>query len=223
MGQFGLILTASAICVVHSAFAEYFIHESFADPIHVIGATRLNSMSKELTKEEVEKSKVEKPRLAASEPFADKPKEAPKVEGKRTFEEERRRREQQLLEEHEKLLRQEREQEVKEERKSDAVPQYKTRLRELDTLIEMEISAPVANEPKQCKLIAFGSKPCGGPWRYLVYSTATANEVRLKQLVNEYNQLERKLNKEQKIRSTCEYVREPSVAFVSGVCAIKDK
>jgi len=107
--------------------------------------------------------------------------------------------------------------------KPAAAQQPTTRLRELLTLIELEISAPIANEPKQCKLIAFGSKPCGGPRMYLVYSTATANEVKLKQLVNEYNELEWKLNQQQKIISDCEYVREPKQDFVGGVCAIKDK
>jgi hypothetical protein len=104
-----------------------------------------------------------------------------------------------------------------------AAQQPTTRLRELLTLIELEISAPIADEPKQCKLIAFGSKPCGGPRMYLVYSTATANEVKLKQLVKEYNELEWKLNQQQKIMSECEYVREPNLDFVGGVCAIKDK
>ena len=94
------------------------------------------------------------------------------------------------------------------------------RLKELGRIIEQEIGTPAANEPSQCKLIAFGSKPCGGPARYLVYSTAKTNETRLKQLVDEFNQLAKKINEERKILSDCMFVSEPKVELVDGVCRI---
>ena len=172
------------------------------------------NMSKQLTEEEI-KSEVQK--LAATEPFTDSQAETRKAEQQRLFEEERGR----LLKELEELRRQERQQEPG--RLSDAARRDAARLQELRTLIEKEIGTPSASESKQCKLIAFGSKPCGGLWSYLVYSTATTNEVRLKQLVNEYSQLEQKLNIERRLISDCEFVSEPRVAFVGGVCAIKNK
>ena len=95
------------------------------------------------------------------------------------------------------------------------------RLQELRVLIEKEIGTPGANAPSQCKSIAFGSKACGGPERYLVYSTVKTNEARLKQLVNEFNQLAQKINEERKIRSDCMFVTEPMVEFVGGMCTIK--
>lgn len=240
MSQFCLILTASAICAAfppmkiqsafvgtgilnnaaHSGFEECFVPAYPAKLGYVTSANAMiasKSMSKQLTEEEIEDSRIQKPRLAASEAFTEKSTEARKAERRPTIEEERRRIEQHLLEE-----REERQQKLEEERPSDAAQQYAARLRELGTLIEMEISAPIATEPKQCKSIAFGSKPCGGPWKYLVYSTARTNEARLKQLVKEFNQLERKLNKERKVISTCEFVTEPKVEFVGGVCIIKD-
>ena len=94
------------------------------------------------------------------------------------------------------------------------------RLKELGRIIEQEIGTPAANEPSQCKLIAFGSKPCGGPARYLVYSTAKTNETRLKQLVDEFNQLAKKINEERKIFSDCMFVSEPKVELIDGVCRI---
>ena len=94
------------------------------------------------------------------------------------------------------------------------------RLKELGRIIEQEIGTPAANEPSQCKLIAFGSKPCGGPARYLVYSTAKTNETRLKQLVDEFNQLAKKINEERKIFSDCMFVSEPKVELVDSVCRI---
>jgi len=94
------------------------------------------------------------------------------------------------------------------------------RLKELHSVIEKEIGTPSANEPSQCKLIAFGSKPCGGPARYLVYSTMKTNEDRLKQLVSEFNQRAKKINEERKILSDCRFVTEPRLEFVGGVCTI---
>jgi len=200
-----IILTASAIC---AAVPPIKIHAAFLDMGILNNAQRSG----------FEKCSVP---LAATAPFTDIQAEARKAEQERLFEEERRREEMRLLEELEELRRQERQQ--KPGRLSDAAQRYAARLQELRTLIEKEIGTPRANEPKQCKLIAFGSKPCGGPWSYLIYSTATANEVRLKQLMNEYTQLEQKLNIERRLVSDCEFVSEPSVAFVGGVCAIKNK
>lgn len=95
------------------------------------------------------------------------------------------------------------------------------RLRELRALVEKEIGTPGASEAAQCKLIAFGAKPCGGPAEYLVYSTAKTDEARLKQLVNEFNQLAKKINQEQKILSDCMFVTEPKVGLVGGICTIQ--
>jgi hypothetical protein len=95
------------------------------------------------------------------------------------------------------------------------------RLEELRRMIEQEIGIPSANEPSQCKLIPFGSKPCGGPWDYLVYSTLKTDESRLKQLVSEFNQLQKKINEEGKILSDCAIAPQPKVEFTDGVCSAK--
>jgi hypothetical protein len=95
------------------------------------------------------------------------------------------------------------------------------RLEELRRMIERVIGIPSANEPSQCKLIPFGSKPCGGPWGYLVYSTLKTDESRLKQLVSDYNQLQKKMNDEGKILSDCAIAPEPRLEFADGVCAAK--
>ena len=42
--------------------------------------------------------------------------------------------------------------------------------------IEDLANASVCDDAFECKFIAFGSKPCGGPWSYLVYSTSIDTE-----------------------------------------------
>jgi hypothetical protein len=95
------------------------------------------------------------------------------------------------------------------------------RLQDLRRMIEQEIGIPSANEPIQCKLMPFGSKPCGGPWGYLVYSTLKTDEARLKQLVSEFNQLQKKMNEESKIMSDCAIAPEPKVEFSGRLCSAK--
>jgi hypothetical protein len=102
-----------------------------------------------------------------------------------------------------------------------AQPSTAERLQELSTMIVKEIGTPTADEPSQCKLIAVGSKPCGGPAGYLVYSTTKSNEARLKQMVAEFNQLAQRFNQERKLMSDCMLVTEPKMEFADGLCRIK--
>lgn len=95
------------------------------------------------------------------------------------------------------------------------------RLEALRRMIEQEIGIPSASDPTQCKLIPFGSKPCGGSWGYLVYSTLKTDESRLKQLVSDFNQLQKKMNEEGKIFSDCAIAPQPKVEFTDGMCVAK--
>jgi hypothetical protein len=94
---------------------------------------------------------------------------------------------------------------------------------ELNDMIKEEIgtSPPSASETSQCDSIGFGSRPCGGPSSYLVYSTANTNEPRLKELVSEFNQLDKKRNEELGFASICSIELKPKLGLVDGVCTVK--
>ena len=69
-----------------------------------------------------------------------------------------------------------------------------------------------------CRAVAFGSKPCGGPWEYLVYSnTATETEIFLNKVVN-YNKLESDLNIQDNAMSDCAHIQEPKLTVLDGKC-----
>ena len=55
--------------------------------------------------------------------------------------------------------------------------------------IETLASVSVCSDGFECRYIAFGSKPCGGPWEYLIYTTSI-DTLELTTLVNDYNLLE---------------------------------
>jgi hypothetical protein len=91
-------------------------------------------------------------------------------------------------------------------------------LKALEDEIMEEIGIPVADVPEQCRTIAFGSKPCVGPWEYLVYSTQVSDEERLERLVSLYNDLEEEYNQENGIMSDCSVVSRPEVGLADGQC-----
>ncbi|WP_242092301.1 hypothetical protein [Aestuariivivens sediminicola] len=91
-------------------------------------------------------------------------------------------------------------------------PDYDTELAELNELklqIETLAGTSECNDDTMCKFIAFGSKPCGGPWSYLVYSTSI-NTVELENLVASYNEKENFFNEKWGIASDCALAQQPT-------------
>ncbi len=86
--------------------------------------------------------------------------------------------------------------------------------------IEAYIATFPCEESIGCNFIAFGSKPCGGPWGYLVFSNAVDLEF-LTAEVLEYNEMENQYNLETGAVSDCMAALPPSeVGCVNGVCGI---
>lgn len=61
----------------------------------------------------------------------------------------------------------------------------------------------------ECKILAYGSKPCGGPTSFIIHSTS-ANWDELEYLVNQYNQYEADRNRTEGLMSACDVVAEPT-------------
>jgi len=88
----------------------------------------------------------------------------------------------------------------------------------LQSEIELLISEGNCTENAECDFIAFGSKPCGGPWYYLVFSNAINVEL-LKTKVKDYNQKEAAYNKKWGVASDCMAVLPPIGAeCIDGIC-----
>jgi hypothetical protein len=79
----------------------------------------------------------------------------------------------------------------------------------LKQTIENLAETSVCNENTQCKFIAFGSKPCGGPWGYLIYSTSI-NVEELESMVADYNQKQADFNTKYSVISDCSAVMPPT-------------
>jgi hypothetical protein len=76
------------------------------------------------------------------------------------------------------------------------------------------------SETSGCGFIAFGSKPCGGPRKYLLFSNDVDLE-KLNQMVKNYNELDEQYNKQTNAISDCMYQLPPTeVKCINGVCVI---
>ena len=82
------------------------------------------------------------------------------------------------------------------------------------------IGEPLASSRGQCRLTAFGAKPCGGPRAYVVYSIEATDSTTLAHAVETYTSEDARLNRELARTSDCQLVTPPQITFVAGQCVI---
>lgn len=86
--------------------------------------------------------------------------------------------------------------------------------------IQNYINSFNCSESAGCGYIAFGSKPCGGPRTYLLFSNSV-NLTKLQEMVNNYNEMDGLYNIQTNAVSDCMYQMPPTeVKCVNGVCTI---
>lgn len=69
-----------------------------------------------------------------------------------------------------------------------------------------------------CSYIAFGSKPCGGPWSYLVYSSSIDTQNFIDK-VEQFNEMQHAFNSKHGITSDCSFVSPPSsISCLNNKC-----
>ena len=76
-----------------------------------------------------------------------------------------------------------------------------------------------------CNVIAFGAKPCGGPWGYLIYGDLE-NEDAFKEMVAVYHEKDNQYNIDNGLVSDCSIAPQPSEASiqcVEGKCVIVEE
>jgi len=97
---------------------------------------------------------------------------------------------------------------------------YLEEMQELKLDIDELIDSGSCTENSECLSIAFGSKPCGGPWSYLVYSSSIDTDY-LAILVADYNSAEEAYNNSCDVVSDCMFVAPPNeLACEDGKCVI---
>jgi len=92
-----------------------------------------------------------------------------------------------------------------------------------DTLARIHalVGTPSCTEDSQCRTMAVGEKSCGGPERYLAYSTAASSEAELKALGDIYRAERHEANTRSGQVSTCSVVVDPGAVCRAGACALR--
>ncbi len=75
-----------------------------------------------------------------------------------------------------------------------------------------------ATDASACRALAVGSKACGGPTQYVVFSTVATDATEAERLAGEVTALDRAANAQFGLVSTCDLLMEPGVAVEGGRC-----
>ncbi len=82
------------------------------------------------------------------------------------------------------------------------------------------IGEPRCENIVHCRLLALGSKPCGGPSEYLAYSSIVGRRDVLEAKAYEYGFLQEEVNRSRGAVGTCDVLAQPRVACVNGRCTL---
>jgi hypothetical protein len=84
--------------------------------------------------------------------------------------------------------------------------------------IELIVADTECSGVEDCRYIGIGSKPCGGNWRFLVYSATATDTVALRVHVEAYNRREDQLNRKWGRMSDCAVPPAPILECVDARC-----
>jgi hypothetical protein len=72
-----------------------------------------------------------------------------------------------------------------------------------------------------CRVLALGSRLCGGASEYVAYSSTTGNREVLEARAYEYTFLEEEVNRKNAAIGTCSVLAEPKVGCTRGRCTLE--
>ena len=82
------------------------------------------------------------------------------------------------------------------------------------------IGEPRCENIVHCRLLALGSRPCGGPAEYLAYSSIAGKREVLEAKAYEYGFLQEEVNRARGLSGTCDVLAQPRLACVNGRCTL---
>ena len=97
------------------------------------------------------------------------------------------------------------------------------KLAEIRNEISVIVGEAACSEQTECRLIGLGAKPCGGPWKYLIYSSVETDTTGLKEKVKEYNDWNLEINKTYGYFSYCTMAELAELECLEGKCVDKNK
>ncbi len=89
---------------------------------------------------------------------------------------------------------------------------------ELAASIQADIANLSCDTDDDCSFIPFGSKPCGGPWNYKLFSRKTTDERALWAKIERYNKMDAYYNEKNGLQSDCNFIVPPTMSCVNSMC-----
>ena len=86
--------------------------------------------------------------------------------------------------------------------------------REIDALIGDAEGMSIAD----CRYAGLGSKPCGGPWEFIVYSISSTDSTALTERLTAYDAFEADMNERYGYVSDCSIPNIPVLVYRNGRC-----
>jgi len=75
-------------------------------------------------------------------------------------------------------------------------------------------------EHGQCRTVAIGANPCGGPQEYLPYSLTRTDEKALLELAARHKAERQAQNKASGMMSACRHIPDPGAVCTAGACQL---
>jgi len=87
--------------------------------------------------------------------------------------------------------------------------------------IQSEVGTAACDSTQQCQTIAIGAKACGGPERYLAWSSKNNDGKKLKALAYAQAEASRRQQQNDNMMSTCSIITDPGSSCVAGRCELQ--
>ncbi|WP_440054640.1 hypothetical protein ACSLBF_00185 [Pseudoalteromonas sp. T1lg65] len=84
--------------------------------------------------------------------------------------------------------------------------------------LELLVENKHCDNDNQCKVIAVGSRACGGPSSYHVFSTQNGNVKEITAQAEAITKLESHYNAQKQMMSICQHLAEPSTQCLNNKC-----
>jgi hypothetical protein len=85
------------------------------------------------------------------------------------------------------------------------------------------VGEAACSDNSQCRTVGWGAKACGGPERWIAYSTARTDGAALEQLARQHAEQQRASQARSGIVSNCMYVADPGAQCVANRCVLRDR
>ena len=107
---------------------------------------------------------------------------------------------------------------TKEEIEQKSIQELQALQSELKNAIDAEIGPATCSDDNQCKALAIGANPCGGPESYQAFSTLNTDVEQLKVLASQYKTIRKTLHMKTGTLGACVVIPEPAVQCQNQQC-----